>query len=104
MRVGEILWINPYNLHHHKIKWEKAYKYARLMESGVEFPPVKVYIDLDGKMLFCDGAHRSAAGKMTKEDILVEVVGIAYNEEDYSNCHRPKKLNKDYWYKKAIRS
>ena len=101
MRVGEILWINPYNLHHHKVKWEKAYKYAKLMEGGTEFPPVKVYVDLEGKLLVSDGAHRSAAGKMIREDILVEIIGMASVEDDYSNFYKTKPKEKDFWHKRS---
>ncbi len=45
--------------------FKKAFKYAKLMERGVEFPPVNVYVCRNGNHLtFNDGRHRVAAAKM----------------------------------------
>ena len=46
-------------------RWEKVYKYAKLMEQGVEFPPVHVYRDKFGNLTYNDGRHRVMAAKLT---------------------------------------
>lgn len=47
-------------------RWEKAFRYAKLMEQGVEFPPVNIYFCKDkNRWLYNDGRHRVMAAKMT---------------------------------------
>lgn len=101
MHVGEVLHVDPNHVHHHKVNYQKAYGYAKSMEKGDLFPPVKVYVDLDGKLLVSDGAHRSAASKMVGQLLLIEIVGMASVEEDYSEYHTHKPEAKDFWYKKV---
>lgn len=101
MRIGSWEWIDPNNLHHHPVKYPKAYSYAKSMEKGDQFPPVKVYIDKEGKLLVVDGAHRTAAAKMIEETVLIEVVGKASEEEDYSLNFKYRPKAKDFWYKKG---
>lgn len=46
--------------------WVKVYRYAKLMEAGVEFPPVKIYFDaFQNRWLYNDGRHRTMAAKLT---------------------------------------
>ena len=101
MKTGMVLWIDSNNLHHHQVKYKKAYNYAKLMEKGVDFPPVKVYVDKNGKLLVSDGAHRSAAAKMLQEKVLVEIIGMASDDEDYSKYFKYKPRSRDFWYKGA---
>ena len=99
MNTGDVLFVNPHHLHHHSVNYEKAYSYARLMEKGAEFPPVKVYVALDGKLIVVNGSHRTAAAKMIGEGVLIEVVGMANDKNDYSDYHKYKPRKKDFWYK-----
>ena len=101
METGMVLWVNPHHLHHHQVNFKKAYGYAQAMERGDTFPPVKVYVDGQGKLLVADGAHRTAASKMVDQEVLIEVVGKASDEEDYSTHFKYKPRAKDFWHKRA---
>ena len=101
MEHSELIWVDANQLHHHKVNFAKAYKYAQAMDQGDDFPPIKVYIDAYGRWLVADGAHRSAAGKMLETTVLVQVTGRASDEEDYGDFHRYKPEAKDFWYKQA---
>ena len=53
--------------------FKKAFKYAKLMEQGVDFPAVNVYSHRDNKHLdFNDGRHRVAAAKMAGVKLKVK--------------------------------
>lgn len=52
--------------------WTKVYLYAKLMESGEVFPPVKVFKDKNGSWTFNDGRHRVLAAKLTKAKLRVK--------------------------------
>lgn len=84
----EFRWVNPHHLHCYTFNWQKAFKYAKLMEQGVKFPPVRVWIDGAGKYVVRNGAHRSAAAKMLGVEILIEVHFFNESEEDYINGYR----------------
>ena len=56
--------LDPNILKHHKINWEKAYKYAKMIEKGDVFPPIIVDRIPNGVLRVFDGAHRTAAHKM----------------------------------------
>lgn len=46
--------------------WKKVYEYAKLMESGVTFPPVKIHFDKAiNRWRYNDGRHRVMAAKLT---------------------------------------
>ena len=52
--------------------WEKIYKYAKLMEQGVEFPPVKIFFDERRNTWdYNDGRNRVMAAKLTNSSLLV---------------------------------
>lgn len=61
--------LDPNKLKHHKINWEKAYKYAKDMERGDDFPPITVHRGFGGNLKVHDGAHRTAASKMVGKKI-----------------------------------
>jgi len=66
-------YINPTTLPTKTFSLQKAFRYAKLMEAGVEFPPVNVFINRDFKHLdFNDGRHRTAAAKMTGKQLRVK--------------------------------
>ena len=48
-----------------KPQWSKVYRYAKLMEQGVEFPPVHVFRNEFGNLTYNDGRHRVMAAKLT---------------------------------------
>lgn len=66
--------MDPNHLHHHKVKLPKAYSYAKCMEQGDVFPPVRVHIDQYGKWVVCDGAHRTFAAKLLGDKIWVDII------------------------------
>lgn len=59
--------IDPRQLPNKKFSYEKAYKYAKLMEQGVIFPSVNVFSNPNksGMLDYNDGVHRVAAAKLT---------------------------------------
>ena len=51
----------------------KALKYANLIDSGVQFPPIKVALCDDGRFEIRDGRHRYTAHKLLgREKILAK--------------------------------
>ena len=71
--------VNPNIVHTHKINYSKAFKYAKLMEQGNIFPPIKAYKDNNGKIICKNGAHRVHACKM-----LNKLIKIRLNEKTIS--------------------
>lgn len=63
--------IEPQQIKHHPVNWQKAYRYARMMERGDQFPPVKVHRTEFGQLTTGDGAHRTVAAKMAGLKLLV---------------------------------
>ena len=65
--------VDPEHLHHHEVNLQKVFRYAKAMERGDKFPPVKVGIDKrDGKMCVRDGAHRTVAAKMAGVKLFIK--------------------------------
>ena len=53
--------------------WPKVFKYAKLMEEGVEFPAVNIYFDsLNNIWKYNDGRHRVMAAKMANVGLYVK--------------------------------
>lgn len=53
--------------------WPKVFKYAKLMEQGVEFPPVKIYFnEKDNQWQHNDGRHRTMAAKLAGVPLKVK--------------------------------
>lgn len=44
---------------------EKTLRYAKLLESGVQFPAIKVARKVNGQFVIRDGRHRIVAHKLT---------------------------------------
>lgn len=55
-----------------KPNWKKAFKYAKLMEKGVEFPPVKLYYK-EGYLDYNDGRHRVTAAKLSGKPLKIRM-------------------------------
>lgn len=53
--------------------WEKVYKYAKLMESGIEFPPVYIYRNEFGRYCYNDGRHRVMAAKLLGKELKIRI-------------------------------
>jgi hypothetical protein len=66
------LYINPRRIKTHPINMEKAYRYAKMMEKGAKFPPVKVYLNDKGVIICQNGAHRTMAAIMTGMNVFVK--------------------------------
>jgi len=64
--------IDPRMLKHHDVTWAKAYKYAKFMDAGASFPPVRVSPKIGGGYLVQDGAHRTMAAKLTGSRLLIK--------------------------------
>lgn len=54
-----------------KPKWDKVFKYAKLMEDGVKFPPVSITFH-KGKWRYNDGRHRVLAARMAQVPLKVK--------------------------------
>lgn len=68
--MKKLIKIKPKHLPNKGFKFEKAYRYAKLMEQGVEFPPVQVFYHHTKKHLtFNDGRNRVAACKLLGIDV-----------------------------------
>lgn len=65
--------VNPNDILTHDVCWPKAFHYAKELERGAQFPPVKVSWD-EGTRTWRsrDGAHRVWAGKLTDLPVLVK--------------------------------
>lgn len=56
-----------------KCKLSKAYRYAKLMEQGVEFPPVYVFYNEKHQLDFNDGRNRVMAAKLADKELRVKI-------------------------------
>jgi hypothetical protein len=79
----ELIIVNPHCLEGYSFNWEKAYTYAKLMEQGIEFPPIRLHKSLDGKLIIRNGMHRTVAAKLCGMEIVAEVATRDYSEDDY---------------------
>ena len=61
------------HLPNRKPNWKKAFLYAKLMESGITFPPVNIFLDKNNNLTYNDGIHRVAAAKMTGIPLLIKI-------------------------------
>lgn len=69
-------YINPNHLPNvSKPNWKKVFRYAKLMEQGVEFPPVNIYRDNNGTLCYNDGRNRVTAAKMSGKLLKVKING-----------------------------
>jgi len=73
--------INPHLIKHHKISCHKAFKYAKEMENGTVFPPVKIYKNNNGTWHCKDGAHRIFAAKLSGAPVIVKTKNIPTMQE-----------------------
>ena len=66
--------IHPNQLPNKKFSYQKAFKYAKLMEQGVEFPPVNIFVNYhrNNMLDYNDGVHRVAAAKMTGKMLKIK--------------------------------
>lgn len=71
--MRELKHIDPRECLHHPVYFPKAFKYAKLMEAGVIFPPVKVHIDDQGRFRIKNGAHRCMAAKLANKKLWVKL-------------------------------
>ncbi len=58
---------------HHPVHMPKAFEYAKAMEAGATFPPVKIHINKQGQYEVKDGAHRTTAAKLCSLPLLIKV-------------------------------
>lgn len=66
------------------VKEEKVEEYAEAMESGAEFPPIKVWQKPDGTYQVIDGVHRiSAYRKLGKKYIEAEIIQDIEDEVEF---------------------
>lgn len=65
-------YVDPVKIRTHDVYLPKAYLFAKSMEQGTSFPPVKVGFD-EAKNVWSahDGAHRIWAARMLNKPILV---------------------------------
>lgn len=80
--LKQIFNIDPSKLPNCSPSWSKAYEYAKLMEQGVEFPPVNIFIDTKGTLNYNDGRHRVMASKLCNKPLLVKMTRKDMNEKD----------------------
>lgn len=53
--------------------WSKVFRYAKLMEEGFEFPPVKIHYNKDlQRWIYNDGRHRVMAAKLSGVPLKVK--------------------------------
>ena len=71
----KLVLIDPSQVQHHPVSWQKAYRYAKAMDNGAKFPPVKAH-KRDGRWIVQDGAHRTMAAKLTGQRLLVRTKSI----------------------------
>lgn len=71
--MKDLKWVNPHTLKGYNFQWEKAFRYAKLMENGEDFPPVRVHETFNGELVIKNGMHRVVAAKLCGKEILVEV-------------------------------
>lgn len=83
----DIRTVDPHHLHHYAFNWSKAYKYAKLMEQGTKFPPIRVHLDEDGKYIVKNGVHRTVAAKLVGVQIEIEVA-TRWESDDFSEYEK----------------
>lgn len=66
--------LNPHELKGYDFNWEKAFKYAKLMEQGITFPPIRVHRNSDGTYQIRNGMHRTIAAKLCGLTIIGEII------------------------------
>lgn len=79
--MKDLKWVNPHTLKGYNFQWEKAFRYAKLMEQGEEFPPVRVHETSSGELVIKNGMHRTIAAKLTGKEVLVEIATRDEEEE-----------------------
>jgi len=63
--------------------WPKVFKYAKLMEQGVEFPPVNIFHnEVKNRWEYNDGRHRVMAAKLSNSILRVTSKFIMGNKDD----------------------
>ena len=65
---SELVQLLPYR----KPSKRKLSEYIDLMNTGVNFPPVHIWVH-DGKLQFNDGIHRVMAAKLTGKPLTVKI-------------------------------
>ena len=64
--------------------WPKVFEYAKLMEQGVEFPPVKIYFDeVANRWKYNDGRHRVMAAKLAGVELHVKSKRVMGERKEY---------------------
>ena len=80
----DLVKINPHIIEGYSFNWEKAFKYAKLMEQGEEFPPVRLHLKKDNTFVLKNGMHRIIASRLCGKDlILAEIATYEYDDEDF---------------------
>lgn len=79
----ELIILNPHDLMGYSFNWEKAFYYAKLMESGTKFPPIRVHQNKDGSFKIRNGMHRTIAAKLCGKEILAEICSKYYSNNDF---------------------
>ena len=69
--MKKITEINPKIIRTHKVRLNKAYEYAKMMENGQVFPPVRVYKNENGQYICKNGAHRIHACRMLNRNVRI---------------------------------
>lgn len=76
MSKWNYVYIDPKRIKTHPVNMEKAYKYAKLMEKGCKFPPVKAFVDNKGVVICHNGAHRTMAARMCNMLVFIKTKAI----------------------------
>lgn len=66
------IYIDPRRIKTHSVNMTKAYRYAKMMEKGDKFPPVKVHINGEGVLICQNGAHRTMAAIMNGMNVFIK--------------------------------
>lgn len=75
MRIIKLL--DPRLIKTHGINYQKAYGYAKAMERGDIFPPIRAFKNEEGQWICQNGAHRIHACKMLGMKVKVWTKGKA---------------------------
>lgn len=87
----ELIEVCPHSLKGYSFNWEKAFSYAKLMEKGVKFPPIRLHKDLEGNLIIRNGMHRTIAAKLCGMSLIAEIATRDYSDDDFF-----EDLEKDY--------
>ena len=79
----DLVMLDPHALSGYTFNWKKAYKYAKLMESGISFPPIRVHQLKNGDFIIKNGMHRTIASRLCGLEVLAEIASIEYSDDDY---------------------